>query len=202
MPAEELQSDLSLDYTWLYGDTETLPTNESCYLQMNYQWCKKGFQNRVIYILQYIHCNSYYIFSLFRIALFNEIALSSKIFVFSMVTPEKSSIKEGANTADANTHTLLTKHTWSHSTWQQGNAAVNSTTRCSTDPPIHCPHREKHAELYKKTLTCHIFTSASVCLCFASSSERVVRWDKEAEAPHPSSHADVNRYRSGPSELP
>lgn len=49
-------------------------------------------------------------FSLFRIALFNEIALSNEIFVFSMVTPEKSSIKEGANTADANTHATNKTH--------------------------------------------------------------------------------------------
>lgn len=81
--------------------TETLPTNESIRLQIT---CKcevsdieKGFQNR----------GAYYISSL-RIALFNE------IFVFSMVTPEKSSIKEGANTADAKTHTTHYHNTHTH----------------------------------------------------------------------------------------
>lgn len=94
-------------------------------------------------------------------------------------------------------HTLLTQHTRSHFTWQHGNAAANTTRG---EPPVHGPHREKHAELCKKTLTRRIFTSASVCLCFASNSERVVWWDKEAKVPHPSSHADVNRYRLCPAE--
>lgn len=36
-----------------------------------------------------------------------------------------------------------------------------------------------------------------MCLCAAPRSERVVRRDKPAEAPHPSTRADVNRCRSG-----
>lgn len=58
----------------------------------------------------------YYVFSLLRIALFNE------MFVFSMVTPEKSSIKGGANTADAKTHTTNTTHMvpLHMAAWQRG----------------------------------------------------------------------------------
>lgn len=96
-------------------------------------------------------------------------------------------------------HTLLTQHTWSYSTCSMA-TQLQSPPEAQLLTPIHSPQREKHAELSKKTLMCHIFTSASVCLCFASNTKHVVWWDKEAEAPHPSSHADVNRYRSGPSE--
>lgn len=110
-------------------------------------------------------------------------------------------IKVGANTADAKTHTANTIHMVSHGSIETPRWTPHRRPLCPPQGSVHCPPpTEKHAELYKKTLTLGancICGSASVCLCVALRSERVARRDKPAEAPHPSTHADVNRCRSG-----
>lgn len=125
-------------------------------------------------------------------------------------------VKEGANTADAKTHTPLTQYTWSHSKWWHGNTMVNPDWGPSAGfPPdsVHCPPKRsllKFTRLQRPTReplaiycwfqqiyypcgqTAFLCLHVSVYLCLRQ--EVCVAWrDKDAGEPHPSTNSDVNR---------